>query len=86
MRPGNPQLAADWQVNRPAAVAHILAELAAAAGCVREAARAMGLHWRTLYRWLDEEPSLARAAADARERQAADSTPRPLRGRGDPMQ
>lgn len=58
MRPGNAQLSADWLANRPAAVAQIRAALEAESGRVRPAAKRLGVHWRTLYRWIEDDPGL----------------------------
>lgn len=59
MRPGNPLLTALWQTDRRAAKEeHIRPALARARGNVRAAALELGIHYRTLYRWLAEEPDL----------------------------
>jgi transcriptional regulator with PAS, ATPase and Fis domain len=60
---GNPQLAADWQANRPAARETIRQALALEDRNVKAAAARLGISRRTLTRYLAEEPELAVVSA-----------------------
>jgi hypothetical protein len=55
MKPGNPMLAALRDADRPAFQSQLRLALDARDGDVRAAAGDLGIHYTTLYRWLQEE-------------------------------
>lgn len=55
--PSNPTLSALWEENPKAAAAQVQAALDTHA-TKRAAARALGVSWRTLYRWIKSRPEL----------------------------
>ena len=63
MKSGNPILVALWQADRPTAILQICEAMRAHSGNAQKAAEALGVHRRTLYRWMQEEPAITRAGA-----------------------
>jgi transposase len=58
MKPGNPMLAAQRETDRHGFRERLRIALAESGGDVRAAAARLGVHFTTLYRWLQDEPDL----------------------------
>jgi transcriptional regulator of acetoin/glycerol metabolism len=62
----NQSLVLCWYVDRDRAVAHVAAQLKRDKGNMSATAAALGIHRRTLHRWVLVDRTLARALRDAR--------------------
>ena len=65
----NPALVLCWNVDRPRAVSFVSKEIVRTKGDLSAAAFALGVHRRTLHRWVLADASLAATLKAAREKE-----------------